>query len=69
MESLACQEVTARPAEEPTTPAAPPRQLTVAFRFDNLRGREKPRRLALGPAIAVPTRSRIVYRAGAVSVR
>jgi hypothetical protein len=69
MESLACQEVTACPAEEPAPAAARSRKLAVAFQFDNLRNGEKARRLTPRPAIAVPAYSRIVYRAGAVSVR
>jgi hypothetical protein len=73
MECLASQDVTAYPADEPEAPAARPRQLAVGFRFDNLRGRpkaeDKTRRLPLRLAVAVPVYSRIVYRAGTVSVR
>jgi hypothetical protein len=72
MECLASQDVTACPAEEPAAPAAGPRQLAVGFRFDNQRGKQetdKPRRLPLRVAVAVPVYSRIVYRAGTVSVR
>jgi hypothetical protein len=76
MECLASQDVTACPAEEPAAPAARPRQLAVGFRFDNLRGQdkktdkaEKARRLPLRVQVAVPVYSRIVYRAGTVSVR
>jgi hypothetical protein len=69
MESLACQEVTACPAEAPAPAAARSRQLAVAFQFDNLRGREKTRRPTTRSAIAVPAFSRIVYRGGAISVR
>jgi hypothetical protein len=69
MESLACQEVTACPAEAPEPAAARSRQLAVAFQFDNLRGRPKTRRPKASPALAVPGYSRIVFHAGAVSVR
>lgn len=69
MECLACQEVTASPAEEPEHPAARPRKLAVGFRFDNLRQPDKPARVPFRAAAVVPTYSRIVYRAGTVSVR
>jgi hypothetical protein len=70
MESAACQEMTTCPAEEPAAAAIRPRQQAAAFQFDNLRDRvERPRRLVPRAAIAVPAYSRIVYRAGAVTVR
>ncbi len=69
MECLACQEVTASPAQEPECPAAPPRKLAVGFRFDNLRQPDTPARIPARTAVAVPPYSRIVYRAGSVSVR
>jgi len=69
MECPACQDVTASPAEEPEAQAARPRKLAVGFQFDNLRGQARPRRLPMRVAVTVPTYSRIVYRAGSISVR
>jgi hypothetical protein len=69
MECLACQDVTASPAQAPEPTPARPRKLAVGFQFDNLRQAEKPRRLPLRAAVVVPPYSRIVYRAGTVTVR
>jgi hypothetical protein len=69
MESCACQEAAPVPVEGPAEAVARSRQLAVAVQFDDLRGRERPRRPAPRPAIAVPAYSRIVYRGGAVRVR
>lgn len=69
MECLACQDVTASPAQAPEETAARPRKLAVGFQFDNLRQPERPRRLPLRAAVVVPPSSRIVYRAGTVSVK
>lgn len=68
MDSTACEDLTAYPAEKPTPAPAPSRRVAVSFQFDNLRG-NKPRRLPMRAAMAVPAYSRIVYRDGAVSVR
>ena len=69
MDSLACEEVAPGPALGLTPAATRPRQLAVAFQSDYPRGRERPRKFELRPAIAIPAYSRIVYRDGAVHVR
>lgn len=68
MESLASEDVTADAAEALATVRPRPPRLVVGFQFDNLRRRDK-RPGTPGPTIAVPAYSRIVYRAGSVSIR
>jgi hypothetical protein len=69
MEALASEDATECPAESPATPLARPRKVAVGFQFDNLRGKEEPRKRPVRAAIAVPPYSRIVYRAGSVSIK
>lgn len=79
MESLASEDLTARAAEAPATALAPSRRRVAGFRFANMlgpddervdaRAPQKPRRSFANRVLGVPTYSRIVYRAGTVSVR
>ena len=68
MLSAACHESLPPPAE-PTPAAYSFRRLAVAFENDDrqVRNGRRPRRLV--PTVSVPAYSRIVFRAGAVSVR
>jgi hypothetical protein len=68
MLSAACHESPPPPSAEPAPAAYSFRRLAVTFESDDRRGRNTRRRPAI-PTVTIPAYSRIVFRAGAVSVR
>ncbi len=70
MLSVACHESPPpAPPAEPAQATYPFRRLAVTFDNDESRGRVQRRRRAAIPTLSVPVYSRIVFRAGAVSIR
>ena len=69
MLSIACHESLPPPPAEPAPAAYSFRRLAVAFENDDRRGQSQRRQRRPVPTVTVPAYSRIVFRAGAVSVR
>jgi hypothetical protein len=70
MLSVACHEsLPSPPPAEPAQATYPFRRLAVTFDNDEGRGRGQRRRRAAMPSMSIPIYSRIVFRAGAVSIR
>ena len=69
MLSIACHESLPPPPAEPAPAAYSFRRLAVAFENDDRRGQNPRRQRRSVPTVTVPAYSRIVFRAGAVSVR
>ena len=69
MLSVACHESPEPQPAEPAPAAYSFRRLAVAFDNDDRRGQNKRRRRPAEQTVTIPAYSRIVFRAGAVSVR
>jgi len=69
MLSAACHESPPPPPAEPAPATYSFRRLAVTFDNDDRRGRNTRRRRPAVPTVTIPAYSRIVFRAGAVSVR
>jgi hypothetical protein len=69
MLSAACHESPPPPPTEPAPVAYSFRRLAITFDNDDRRGRNKRRQRTAIPTVTVPAYSRIVFRAGTVSVR
>jgi hypothetical protein len=69
MLSVACHESPPPPPAEPAPAVYSFRRLAVTFESDDRQGRNPRRRRTAIPAVTVPAYSRIVFRAGSVSVR
>jgi hypothetical protein len=68
MMSVACDEPATATAEEPVLAASPMRRPAITPVLDT-RGTRETRRRRITQSINVPVYSRIVYRAGTISVR
>jgi hypothetical protein len=69
MLSVACHESPQPQSAEPAPAAYSFRRLAVAFESDDRRGQNKRRRRPADQTVTIPAYSRIVFRAGTVSVR
>ena len=69
MMNVACHEPATSPATEPVVASSALRRPGITPVFDTRINRSERRRRGATQSIAVPVYSRIVYRAGTVSVR
>jgi hypothetical protein len=69
MLSAACHESPPPQPADPAPAAYSFRRLAVAFASDDRQGRNTRRRGLAVPTMTIPAYSRIVFRAGAVSIR